>query len=181
MKLRALLILVVAGYVASPYVALLKLQRDIRHHDVRALEADVDWDSVRASMKQTVLDGLAGEPVATKISATSDDDLPPFGASFGNALAQKAVDDAITPKRLADAFASLSPAAGEAAQPSVEAARFDGITSFEVTVRPVQLSPSDPPVRLEFRLGCRGWNIGWQVTSVSMPMALLNATETHAS
>jgi hypothetical protein len=176
MKHRSLPILLLAGYLVWPYATLLKLQYDLRTHDVSALRADVDWDGVRGGLKQDVLDGFAGRPVAIKASADSDD-LPAFGESFASNVAGAAMEQAITPQRLADAFAAVTPPGGPSAQPALEGAGFDGLTSFVVELLPPHAAPTDPPVRLTMRLGARGW----RVTHVCVPDNLLRQTFASAS
>jgi Protein of unknown function (DUF2939) len=178
---RALLIpgLIVALYVAAPYVTLLKLRADLRNHDVQALQQDIDWDSVRTGLKNDFANAIEGRPVATKVSAAADDDLPPFGAGFAVSMASKAIDHQVTPARLADAFAA--PARPGGAQPAVQAARFDGATSFFVELRAAGQAATDAPVRLDLALVRHGWHVGWQVTHVCVPASLMQHSETHIS
>jgi hypothetical protein len=172
--------LIVALYVAWPYATLLKLRQDLQSHDVQALQGDIDWGRVRAGLKDQIRDSLEGRPAPTAISATSDD-LPPFGASFAAHIAGTAVDNEVTPQRVADAFGALTPVAGAATGPRLEAARFSGLTTFVVTLRTASEAPTDAPVRLKLALVRHGWQFGWEVTSVWMPASLLEQSQTHAS
>jgi hypothetical protein len=181
MKIRALLTLLVVGYVVSPYAALVKLQHDLSTHDVAALRTEIDWDRVRTGLKQDIRATLSGIPAATAIAARTDDDLPAFGSGFAAHLAGSAVDDAITPQHLCDAFSTITPDAGDIAKPTVTGARFDGPTSFRVTIRTAELANTDPPVRLQMRLVLQGWRIGWRVTRVSLPDTLLQQKMANAS
>jgi hypothetical protein len=178
MKRRTLLLpcLIAALYVAWPYASLLKLRQDLRNHDVAALRGDIDWASVRGGLKQDVLDSLEGKPVATKVSDVTGDDLPPFGASFAANMAGNAVDQQVTPQRLADAFSSVAPGGAHAPQPTVQTARFDGLTHFIVKV-----SATGTPISLTLALERQGWQIGWKVTHVCLPAGLMAQSETHTS
>ena len=181
MKVRALLIIAALGYLAWPYATLITLQQDLRDHDVGALQNDVDWSSVRAGLSHDMLGNFAASSAVTRVSTGNQDDLPPFGAHFATRIADSAIRTMVTPQKLADAFSTASPLGGEAAQPNVEAARFSGLTSFLVRLRPAQLAPGDPSVRLDLRLVRHGWRVGWQVTRVWLPASLLSRSETHAS
>jgi len=173
--------LVVTLYGTWPYASLLKLQHDLRRHDVQALQGDIDWPSVRSSLNQEILGNPEGKPVATPVSAITDrDDLPAFGASFAAKMARNAVDRQATPQRLADEFGAPSPVAGEAAQPTIESARFDGLTHFVVELRTAQESPRELPLRLNLALVRRGWTVGWQVTQVRLPACMLQPNGTRA-
>jgi hypothetical protein len=172
--------LILALYVAWPYATLLKLRQDLQSHDLQALQGDIDWGRVRAGLKDQIRDSLEGRPAATAISATRDD-LPPFGASFAAHIAGSAVDNEVTPQRVADAFGALTPVAGAATEPRLEAARFSGLTTFVVMLRPASEAPTDAPVRLKLALVRQGWWLGWQVTNVWMPATLLEQSQTHAS
>ena len=172
--------LLVALYVAWPYATLLKLRQDLQDHNVQALQGDIDWGRVRSGLKAQIRDSLEGKPVPTAISATSDD-LPPFGSSFAAHIAGSAIDGEVTPQRVADAFAALTPVGGAASQPTLEAARFSGLTTFVVKLRTASEAPTDAPVRLKLTLVRQGWRFGWQVTNVWMPPAMLDQSQTHAS
>jgi hypothetical protein len=84
MTRRSLLLpgLIVALYVTWPYATLVQLRQDLRDHNVQALQQDIDWNSVRAGLKQQATESFDAPPAATKISAVVGDDLPPFGAGF---------------------------------------------------------------------------------------------------
>jgi hypothetical protein len=184
MNTRALLIpgLLAALYVAWPYATLVKLRQDLRNHDVSALNGDIDWNSVRGGLKQEILDSLQGRPLATDVAAeSSDDDLPPFGASFAASLASRAVDRQVTPQRLVAAFSAMSPGTSPALQPRLQTARFDSVTDFVVKLHTVQQEPTDAPVCLHLSLVHHGWHLGWRVTRVWIPPELLQQSETHAS
>ncbi len=169
--------LIAALYVAWPYASLLKLRHDLHNHDVAALRGDIDWASVRGGLKQDMLDSLEGKPVATKVSdVSSDDDLPPFGASFAANLAGNAVDQQVTPQRLADAFSSVAPGGTHSPQPTVQTARFDDLTHFIVKV-----SATGAPISLTLALERHGWQVGWKVTHVCLPPGLMAQSETHTS
>jgi hypothetical protein len=172
--------LAVALYGAWPYATLLKLRQDLQRHDVQALQGDIDWSQVRAGLKAQIRDSLEGRPAPTAVSATRDD-LPPFGAGFAANIAGSAVDHEVTPQRMADAFGALTPVAGAATQPRLEAAWFSGLTTFVVKLRTASEAPTDAPVRLKLALVRHGWRLGWEVTHVWMPPTLLEQSETHAS
>jgi hypothetical protein len=178
MTRRSLLLpgLIVALYVTWPYATLVQLRQDLRDHNVQALQQDIDWNSVRAGLKQQATESFDAPPAATKISAVVGDDLPPFGAGFAASMASKAIDRRITPQGLADAFGAQTHA-GEVSQPTVESAGFNGPASFEVKLRPAQESPKDPPISIDFALVRNGWRLDWKVIHVSMPPSMMQPTK----
>jgi hypothetical protein len=177
MKKLSLPLLLLAGYMASPFVTLWQLSQAARTGDIGALSARMDWDKVRNGLKQDIEDGIAGQPMqpqpaTVQAAAASDDDLPPFGSSFVRHMAGNIVDRAVSPERLAAALSS-----GHGPGPALESAFFTSPTSFEVALRPASEHPGQPPVRLKLRLE----ESGWKVTRVWVPQAVLQVADSHTS
>ena len=170
------------AYAAWPYASLYRIDRDVRRHDVAALTADVDWDSLRDGLKQDMADGITGvssETTQVSAKAGADDDLPPFGSGFVTNLAGNVVDRTVTPEHLADT-AALFKAAG-ASRMVVSRAFFTSPTSFVVAVRDGGAGKRPPALRLRLDLVRDRLALRWKVTRAWVPMEMLAATEAHPS
>lgn len=65
-------LVLLAGYMASPYVALWQIGQALRSNDVRELRAAVDWSGVRAGLKEEIEASLAdAPPVAQAVASRS--------------------------------------------------------------------------------------------------------------
>lgn len=90
------LVLLVTAYIASPYVALWRLEAALERGDTQALEESIDWASIRAGLKEDIAEGVIG-PAQQQQAA---DTLPPFGTSFITGIADTAVERDVTPQNL---------------------------------------------------------------------------------
>ncbi|HLZ65005.1 MAG TPA: DUF2939 domain-containing protein [Aliidongia sp.] len=184
MNLKAPLIIVgilLAGYVAYPYLALYALVDAVESGDAARIEPKVDWPAVRQGFK----DDLNG---ALDIRQDKQDQgLGLLGMALGAKLLGGAVDALVTPDGLAGIIRAgrrdraaaaaiggsggllVPPAAaenGEHRHTRVLWAFFDGPASFTARVRGAAERDSDPPVRLRFEL--QGG--GWLLTRVFLPL-----------
>lgn len=151
------------GYVAYPYITLLRLGLAIRTADAATLAKLVDWPSVREGIKEDVCDYGA---VATVQKAS--DALPPFGASFVRGIASNAIDQAITPEALVRAVGvNMAEAAPSPAGLRIEWAFFDSPTQFLVDLH---TASSTDPIRVEMDLK----DGAWQVERVWLPPSMLS-------
>jgi len=151
------------GYVAYPYATLYRLDRAIHRGDATALQTLVDWPSVREGIKEDICDSIGNDP-AQKVS---DGELPAFGASFVRGVTANAVDQQVTPQRLAAlAHSDVDRAGPRGADTQVSKAFFTGPTDFEVSLR----VPGQPgPIRLRMTLQ----DADWRVTRIWLPPHLL--------
>ena len=130
-------VFLVAGYLASPAVALWSLVSAMNSGDVAALRRGVDWASVRAGMKQDVSDGIiaafGGPSSATQLAANV---LPPFGASFVSSIAGNAIDHDVTAENVVHLAQQLG--RGDQSDPLVTRiahAGFNSLTDFTIALR----------------------------------------------
>jgi hypothetical protein len=141
-------------YLSSPYAALYHLSQDLQAGDVDAVRGDVDWDQVRAALKQDVAAQITG----VKVTAVAQrNELPPFGASFVQGVASHVVDQAVTPEALCAAM--HGPGAGHMHMGGQGWGMFDGPASFVAHLRS---AASPQPITLRMRLE----GAQWKVTSV---------------
>jgi hypothetical protein len=182
-KSLAVFVILLGAYAAWPYLSLYRIGQDVRHGDVAALGADMDWPQLRSGLKADIAEGIAGVPAhASTISfpgGASADDLPPFGAGFATSVADNVVDRTVTPQRLAGSVATYR-AAG-AAPIGVGRAFFTGPTRFVVALRVGQDDAATRTVTMRLDLVRAGLTLRWKVTRVWVPAALLASTDLRGS
>jgi len=166
MKWPVLLALLSIGtaYAAYPYVTLYRLGSAIRGGNSKVLEALVDWPAVREGIKEDVCDLVAAEP-GPKTGA----ELLPFGTSFMRGIASSAIDQAVTPRALLAATATLpsKQPAQNGADVRLRWAFFDSLTTFMVSLR--AQGQSEPiTVEMDLRHG------KWRVQRVWLPADMLS-------
>lgn len=182
MRKKALMALGVlaAGYVAYPYVTLLRLGDAIRRGDATPLEALVEWDQVREGIKEDICDNaLPAPPVQQTAEDHQSGSLPPFGFSFVRGIAGNVIDKNVTPTALVSAAqhfnsgdsdrAESSGPAEPPANPRIVWAFFDSATSFCVELMPPGDATAHQPIRIQMEL-TRGQ---WKVTRAWLPPAML--------
>ncbi len=139
-------------YATSPYLALFRVSRDLEAGDVDAVQSEIDWDSLRAGLKQDVAEHFAG----VKVTAVAERGaLPPFGASFVQGVAEHLVDRIITPEGLC---AAMHGASSAPVLPLAFRGGFHGLTHFAARIA----QSGAPPMTIHFRLE----GVEWRVTSV---------------
>lgn len=131
------LMLLAAGYAASPALAVWKLMTAVRNGDVAALQRNVDWNAVRDGMKQDISDGViaafGGSPNATQLASNV---LPPFGASFVSSIAANAIDHEVTAEKVAAMSRRIQTGESDDGLISrIAQLRFDSPTEFTFAVR----------------------------------------------
>ena len=161
-RLAWLLVAMLAGYLASPYVVLWHLDRALQSGDDAYVSRHVAWRAVRAGMIADV-----GEAIRNGVAPRQNPhDLPPFGASFVQGMAGHLVDSNLQQDHVMAALHRVAGPEGAAAG-AVRWAFFDGPVSFHAVVA----MPNGAPVRLEMRLvGGR-----WRIVRADMPPTLLAA------
>jgi len=173
MKKLALLILVlIAAYVAYPYLALYRLGEALRAQDLGAVEAKVDWPKLRQGIKDDVNAALVA-----KVKPEEGDDLAAFGIALAGKLAGPVIDTAVTPAGLVAVAAADRPTLATLATriyvstspdrplPRLAGSSFSGLTGFEATVMPKGADGDDRAVQLRFELE-GGY---WMLTRVQLP------------
>lgn len=185
----------IVAYAASPYVALYNLGQALRTHDLHALQKAVDWDRVRAGIKQEIEASLAADGASparavgsavsppamtvkavTKVAApaAAADDLPDFGDSFATSAVSQSVDDGCTPAALSAMIGGATPSSRSRLGMFAEARRaiswafFTGPSRFVAMVHPGD--GSGEPVRVSMAFSRRA---GWRVTKVWLPPGML--------
>jgi len=185
MKPKAVLVvlgILLAGYIAYPYLALHALVSAVESGDPAQIEPKVDWPAVRQGFKDDLNGAIAG-----KAADKPDNGLAMLGMALGAKLVGGAIDALVTPEGLAGmiragrrdkaAAAAIGGAGGLTPPPSTAAngekrktrvvwAFFDGPASFSAEVRGAAESDDDPPVRLRFEL--EGGS--WVLTRVFLPL-----------
>ena len=172
----------VAGYVAYPYVALYALVAAIESGDPAQIEPKVDWLAVRQGFK----DDLNGAMTRNQ-DKQNNSGLALLGMALGAKLLGGAVDALVTPEGLAGiiqqgrrdhaAAAAIGGSSGLAPPPAATEtgerrhtrvlwAFFDGPASFTARVHGSAEREQDPPVSL--RLELEGG--GWVLTRVFLPL-----------
>lgn len=172
----------VAGYVAYPYVALYALVAAVESGDPAQIEPKVDWPAVRQGFK----DDLNGAMTRNQ-DKQNNSGLALLGMALGAKLLGGAVDALVTPEGLAGiirqgrrdhaAAAAIGGSSGLAPPPAATEtgerrrtrvlwAFFDGPASFTARVHGSAEREQDPPVSL--RLELEGG--GWVLTRVFLPL-----------
>jgi hypothetical protein len=162
-----LFILFAFAYMASPYVALIRLQVALERGDVVALERGVDWKTVRDGLKQDISDGVIG-PLQTQLASNT---LPPFGSSFISGIMETAVDREVTPQKLVTVMAQLRPHDVDTNPfKCFDWAFFESPTVFTVTVHNDDADEGHLRLRLELRDG------HWVLVRAWVPQDLIERT-----
>jgi hypothetical protein len=169
----------VGAYLAWPYVALYRVGNALRQGDVQALTTGVAWDSVREGLKEDIADQVTTASDG-KTSATMDK-LPPFGSGFMTSMADKLVDQTVTPQHLAESVTAIRMAGVRGSRPELRSAWFTSPTRLEASFRLPCEKPNMPPVRVQIELVSSGWSLQWRVTRAWIPMVVLQQLQTSAS
>ena len=144
-------------YLASPYVMLWSMGSALRLHDDTALRTALDWESVRAGLKQSL--GLI-QPVQ---QVSDRDELPGFGDSFASGVASGMIDQDITPQRL-DTMLDVPALRGHGAR-HLPRGFFTGPARFRMEIPLPGMAPVGITMRIE------KWR--WKITRVDVPEQLL--------
>jgi len=164
--------ILLAGYIAYPYLAVHNLIDAVESGDPARIEPKVDWPAVRQGFKDDLNGAIAGN------TDKPNSGLALLGMALGAKLMGGAVDALVTPEGLAGiiregrrdraAAAAIGGSGGLPAPPATNPngerrhthvvwAFFDGPASFTAQVRGAAERDDDPPVRLRFQLEGGGW------------------------
>ncbi len=158
-----------ALYLASPYVMLWSAGTALKRHDRASLCSYLDWEQVRAGLKDTL--GLR-RPVQ---QVSQQDELPGFGESFATGVASGMIDEDVTPERL-DTIVSSAMSSGTATRTHAAAGMphgyFAGPAHFVAEIHMTGGAPIEISMRIE------KWH--WKITRITLPEdMLIPAAATH--
>jgi hypothetical protein len=164
-----LAVLLVAGFYATPYLALQQMRKAATQRDGEALSRQVDFEALRASVKRGVQQGLIGE------QRDGQGDPAParvMGAAVAAALLGPMVDALITPQSLARLLQGQRPAAavipGSAAPPATDELQtrmgYESFNRFVFSLRP--RGSQEEPVELVLH---RDGLLGWKLAELRLP------------
>lgn len=99
------LLLIVGGYIASPFVSMWSLRSAIQRGDTATIEQMVEWPSVRASLKTSLAEQAKLLPMATSAGA----DVTPsiwqrVKGMFGASMLDRFIESYVTPEGLPKLF-----------------------------------------------------------------------------
>jgi Protein of unknown function (DUF2939) len=120
-KIVAVLATLLLLYVASPYYAVWRFGETVRAHDMDALSARVDFNSVRGSLKQQIRDHFLGV-----LAKKKKDRLAQFLAANAGDPLDQLIDAYITPEGLAAIISDPAPiknASSLSSLPSLDGSR----------------------------------------------------------
>ena len=159
-KVVAFLAAVVMVYVASPYYAVWRFSEALRAHDMNALSARVDFDDVRASLKQQIRDHFLG--VLTK---KKNDRLAEFIRSAAGDPLDQLIDAYITPEGLAAIISDPAPiknASSLSSLPGIDGGRREiDWSKFRNAffTGPRDFAVEREGIKLRFRFDAAGWKL----------------------
>lgn len=172
LAIPALFALALAWFIAAPWITVHQIRTAAQSRDAQALAEYVDFESVRASLKEQmnalVLHKMAGD------GSQALNPLAALVAPLAGAVVDKMVDAYVTPSGMAQLMAGREPrgAAPSAANPSPEAQDasrkplagaemgYRGMSRFVITTH---ANHGDT----QFVLGRRG--LGWKLTEIILP------------
>lgn len=159
-KLIAVLVAVVLFYAASPYYSVWRFGEAVRSHDVQALAARVDFDSVRTSLKKQLRDHFLGA-----MNEKQKERLTEFFRTSVNDPLDQLLDAYITPEGLAALISNPGPvknASSLSSLPSLDrsVAQIDW-SRFEHAffTGPTDFAVDHEDIKLRFRFNGAGWKL----------------------
>ncbi len=101
----AALLLIVGGYIASPFISMWTLREAIRRADTATIEARIEWPSVRESLKASLSKHANLQPLVT---AANSDVTPSMWQRvkgvFGATMLDRFIETYVTPEGLPKLF-----------------------------------------------------------------------------
>ena len=166
LKTPALVLLVIAaGYAATPCLALYQLHLALRAGNHGAVNRMIDWSSVRAGLDEEIADVAVDVPDPRAVSSGAQ--LAPFGFGFMRGIASRAVDNEITAPKVLALVHSGEKQDGY----SVRLAYFTSPWEFVAHL-------ADPHRReIRIRLNLEGGT--WRVTRVWVPPVMIRQAAEH--
>jgi hypothetical protein len=175
--------LLMAGYIVSPFFALHRIDHAIRDGDTLLLERYADWPAIREQLR-TDLKGLAAETLAKQQTSNND-----TGGSLASGLitlmapvlVDRVVDANVNPDGVIRLLNDQNSPDGKDAAPHgslsdwVAYSFFESPTEFRVDLQnPSKLDAPKVTALLEFS------GLGWRVTRVKLPIQDLSRAITAA-
>jgi len=196
-KIVAALAVAICAWIAWPYWSLYSLIAAVRDADIVGLEASVDWNSVRAGLRDDLKAALMAK-MAKETQGAEDNGLQMgIAMMLGPMIVDKAIDSYVTPQGLISLLKAQAPQNNQAAagtnagtsstsavtsepahQPrltwdQIRYAFFTGPTSFRIDVSGKQGTDfQDQIITLLFR-----WDGSWKLTRVLVPPELLESAK----
>ncbi|MBV8603412.1 MAG: DUF2939 domain-containing protein [Pelomonas sp.] len=145
------------AFLATPWLAVRTLRAAAARQDEEALAAQVDFDSLRDSVKLDLLRRLAGDGHDRPTHARE------LGAAVAGALLGPMVDELVTPHNLAlllQGHRVVTSAGAASAPPPPEVIASGRYESFDRFVYALKRGADDAPVEFVFeRDGLTGWKL----------------------
>lgn len=101
------LALVIAYFVASPWITVYRMKTAVEQHDGAALAAHIDLPSVRQSLKDQI-NGRVKHQISGDANA-ADNPLAAFGTALAGLLVDKLVDATVTPAGISELMEGMAP------------------------------------------------------------------------
>lgn len=167
-----------ALFAASPLIAAYKLHEAITKGDVAAIEASVDFRSVRYSLKSSISQVMIADAEARRAQLGF---IRRVGYKIGDAFAPYLVDryiaKQVTPNGFIDYVRSPLPAGARKRSmlQNIERARYTGFARFEIDVK----DRADPTRR--YRAVFTRTGLAWRLTEVNVLPARRQTTLTASA
>jgi hypothetical protein len=159
-KLIAVLVGIFLFYLGSPYYSVWRFGEAIRAHDMPALSAHVDFESVRASLKNQIRDHFIGA-----LSEKQKNRITEFFRTSVNDPLDQLLDAYITPEGLSALIMNPAPVKTAASLPSIPSLdRPSGEVNWSTFHKAFFTGPADfavehEGVKLRFRFNGAGWKL----------------------
>jgi hypothetical protein len=147
-------------YAASPYYSIWRFGEALRAHDMDALAARVDFDTVRGSLKQQIRDHFLGV-----LAKKKKDRLAQFLAAAADDPLDRLIDAYVTPEGLASIISDPAPfknASSLSALPSLDSSRREidwSKARHAFFTSPRDFAVDHLGIKLRFRFNGLGWNL----------------------
>jgi hypothetical protein len=165
------LLLVVGGiYVGSPYYAIYALRNAAREGDADKIAGSVDFPAVRESLKTQLSSAMTAKLQGD--AALRDNPLAALGAALLPTIADRMVDNFVTPEGIAAMMRGQKPRDKAEASSDVQAdTDYLNLNAFRVNFRNSRRDQAGP----SFLLERRGF-ASWKLVRIDLPTDLLNMT-----
>ncbi|GBR47449.1 DUF2939 domain-containing protein [Neokomagataea thailandica] len=159
----ATLIIILAAYVISPFIALWELKEAVREHDAQRLERHIDWSALSLSLREAI----------NAQQSQGEDDLPDFGHSFAMAASAHVMETSLTPAVFFALIEHSMPFAQAGHDPQTHfswgmfSVRFVGFRHCDVRIK------SDMQTFYTLQMTFEHW--GWRLTGIHLPQIMRQA------
>ena len=156
----AIIVALLLIYGASPYYSIWRFGGALRAHDMDALAARVDFDAVRASLKQQIRDHFLGV-----LAKKKKDRLAQFLTAATDNPLDRIIDAFVTPEGLAALIADPAPlknASSLSSLPSVDGSRKEidwSKARHAFFTSPRDFALDHEGIKLRFRFNGLGWKL----------------------